>query len=175
MCHYQGPAFFAAWRPVHHSPATRDKDGNFTRPQFQGRRFHSSKLPGGAACGPKSRDCARMRRDILLPVKLSPRFSHFASRQICATTRRQARASSPPRSSCGPARLTLLPLAVGMVHQLLLKRSTGFSKNIRCDSSRMSGMRPAKGLFFSAARKSSSRTFAAFWPGNQCSAWPSRL
>ena len=36
-------------------------------------------------------------------------------------------------------------------------------------------MRSANGLFFTAARKSSSGAFAAFSPGNQCSAWPSRL
>ncbi len=59
--------------------------------------------------------------------------------------------------------------------QLALSRCTGFSNNIRCASSRISGIRPANGLCRIAVCKSSSRIFAAFWPGNQCSAWPSRL
>ena len=59
--------------------------------------------------------------------------------------------------------------------QLALSRCTGFSNSIRCDSSKIPGIRLANGLFRSTACRSSSRTLAAFSPGNQCSACPSKL
>ena len=78
-----------------------------------------------------------------------------------------------PRSGCD-----LTVVVAGHQHagcQLALSRCTGFSKSSRCDSSKIPGIRPANGLFRSTARRSSSRTLAAFSPGNQCSACPSKL
>ena len=56
-----------------------------------------------------------------------------------------------------------------------LRRLAGASRSISCASARMPGRRPANGLLAKAAVRSCSAALAAVSPGNQWSAWPSRL